>query len=99
MIRRITGTQVAEVARLEIGMAGTERAQADGSEQFGTDLFDDGGPVRFVEHGVTQGNGEELVRAARRVVAMLTVHDIEKMAALGGPETTVEGFTRAVGVL
>ena len=95
MIRGIARAQVAEVARLVIGMARRQRAQADGREQFGADFSTTAGPARFVEHGMAQRNGEQLVGPARGIIPVFAVHDVEQVAALCGPEAAVERFARA----
>ena len=47
-------------------------------------------PMRLVEHGMAEGKGEDLIRAKRRVVAVLAVHHVKQMAAFLRPKAAVE---------
>ena len=62
-------------------------------------VVDDRGPVRGREHRMRQRDREQLVRAARRIVAALAVDDVVRGGCLAGSRTAVERSVRAIRVL
>src|SRR5262245_57679224 len=90
VISRVARAQVAVVRRPVIGMAWRERAQADRRQQPIGDHVEHGFPFVFVEDRILQRERQQLVRAAGLVVAALAVYDVEKVSAIGVPESAVE---------
>ena len=58
VIGRVAGAQVSEIARLEIGLAGRQRAQADRRQQPLADDIQHRLPAAVVEHLMLQREGQ-----------------------------------------
>src|SRR5690606_14531952 len=96
VVRGVTSAQVAPVARSVPRRPWCERSQPDRSKQLARDDIEHLPPARLVEDRVRQRDGEHLVRPQRRIIAVLPVHHVVEVAALGVPEALIEGCARAV---
>ncbi len=90
MIGRVASAEVAIVGRFIVRMSRGQRAQSDRGEQALLDDFQDWLPARLLKNRVAQCDGQELIRTAGRIIALLTVHDIIQVAARPIPETGIE---------
>ena len=82
--------------RLEILVAGIERAQTIRRQQAISDDVDDPSPVCLIEHGMAQGEREDLIRSQRGIVARFPIDDVEEILAVRKPEPAVERRARAI---
>ena len=99
VIRGVARAQIAVVVRLVVRMARRQRPQADRRQQPLAHDLHHRLPARAVEHRMVERDREQLVRPARRIVAVLAVDDVVEIAALLVPEALVERLARALGVL
>ena len=90
MVGGVARPQVAVVAGLVIGVARRQRPQADRRQQPLANDVEHRRPPLGVEDRVGQGDGEDLVRPASRVVAVFAVHDVVNVAAGRVPEAVVK---------
>ena len=94
----IASAQIAEVARLVLGLAWRQRAKPDRSDQLSVHRGNNPLPIFPVEDPVIERNREDLVRSEGVVVPILAINDIVQIAARGVPKTTVERIARLVRI-
>src|SRR5262245_44662681 len=80
-------------------MIGRQCSEAHWGEQLLGDNVDDGWPSLFVEDGMVEGDREDLMRPAGRVVAGLAIDDIEQAAGRRMQEAAIERSRRASGLV
>src|SRR6185312_15404485 len=90
VVRRVARPQIAEIAFFVLRLARRQRAQADRGEQPLAHDVEHRVPARPLEYRMVERDGEDLVRPAERAVALLPVHDVIEVAAIGHPETLIE---------
>src|SRR5262245_66681288 len=95
----VASAQVAIVACLVLRLVRRQRPQAHRREQ--TLLYDREHrlPARWCEDGMAQGDSQDLIGPAGRVVALLPVNDIVQVLTRSVPEAVVEGLVGQLGVL
>ena len=71
MVSGVAGAEIAKVAGLVIGMARSQRTQADRGKQTILHHLQDGSPAVLIQDWVTQGNREDLVRPAGGIIAVI----------------------------
>ena len=99
VVGRIARTQVAEVFRFIIRMAGRQCAQSQGSQQFFARDPQHGFPSILLEDRVLEGDCEKLIRPACRIVSMFAIDDVVEIVAIVVPKALVEGIPGASGVV
>src|SRR5271154_681964 len=96
VVCRIAGAQVAEIARLVIGLDRRKGAQPDRRQQLLSYRGDDPLPTLLVEDRVFERDREDLVRSERVVVAILAIDNVVEIAAGRMPEAVIERSARLV---
>src|SRR5665213_2682737 len=93
----IARAEIAVVFRLIIGIFRRKRPQAHRSQQFSLYRSEYGFPALSRQHGMGQGDREDLIGTAGGVVAFFAVDHVEQASPGFVPEAPVEGIARANG--
>src|SRR5579883_3534415 len=98
MIGGVARSQVAVIGRLVVRLSRRQRTQAQRRKQTLAYHVHHWMPAILIEDRMRERDGKNLIGTARWIVALLAVHHVIEVSALGVPEAPIEGGSRPLGM-